>query len=197
MYNGSRIVVARTRRSPDSGRDTVSLFFKLVANQQSRACHRQDLTVAAAVDGPRIVGFQIIGFDWRYVNVSLGAGGTASVLKDGSGWGAEGRQRYAAILVAAMRQVAAEPEGAFTKKRPDLRSGLRSFHIRYARSTPAAKVRRPVHVLYCRVAEKGDLKNVSANSIAIDSFGATRTSRHMPHGEGAYAEGWPDRGRRP
>jgi plasmid stabilization system protein ParE len=29
-------------------------------------------------------------------------------------WGAEGRQLYAALMVAAMRQVAAEPEGVLT-----------------------------------------------------------------------------------
>ena len=48
-------------------------------------------------------------------------------------WGAEGRQRYAAVLAAAMRQVAAEPDGLLTRKRPDLRTGIRSFHVRYAR----------------------------------------------------------------
>ena len=71
-------------------------------------------------------------------------------------WGAEGRQRYAAVLAAAMRQVAAEPDGPLTKNRPDLRSGIRSFHVRHARrSAQGAKVRRPVHVLYYRVAEEG------------------------------------------
>jgi len=71
-------------------------------------------------------------------------------------WGAEGRQRYATVLVTAMRQVAAEPDGPLTRKRPDLRSGIRSFHVRYARRSAAgAKVRRPVHVLYYRVAEGG------------------------------------------
>jgi toxin ParE1/3/4 len=76
-------------------------------------------------------------------------------------WGAEGRQRYAALLVAAMRQVAHEPEGSLTKKRPELGSGLRSFHIRSARRTPAAaKIRRPVHVLYYRVARDGVIEIV-------------------------------------
>jgi toxin ParE1/3/4 len=71
-------------------------------------------------------------------------------------WGAEGRQRYAAVLAASMRQVAAEPDGPLTRKRPDLRSGIRSFHVRYARrSAEGAKVKRPVHVLYYRVAEEG------------------------------------------
>jgi len=76
-------------------------------------------------------------------------------------WGAEGRQRYAAVLAAAMRHVAAEPDGPLTRKRPDLRSGIRSYHIRYARrSAEGAKVRRPVHVLYYRVAEEGVIEIV-------------------------------------
>jgi toxin ParE1/3/4 len=76
-------------------------------------------------------------------------------------WGAEGQQRYAAVLAAAMRQVAAEPDGPLTRKRPDLRSGIRSFHVRHARgSAEAAKVRRPVHVLYYRVTHKSVIEIV-------------------------------------
>jgi toxin ParE1/3/4 len=70
-------------------------------------------------------------------------------------WGTEGQQRYAAVFAAAMRQVAAEPYGPLSRKQSDLRSGVRSFHLRYARrSDEDAKVRRPVHVLYYRVAEE-------------------------------------------
>lgn len=77
------------------------------------------------------------------------------------GWGPEGQQRYAAVLAAAMRHVAAEPEGPLTKKRPDLRAGIRSFHVRHARrSAEAAMVRRPAHVLYYRVAQKGVIEIV-------------------------------------
>ena len=76
-------------------------------------------------------------------------------------WGAEGRQRCAAVLAAAMRQVADQPEGPLTKKRPELRSGIRSFHVRYTRrSAEAAMVRRPVHVLYYRIAQKGVIEIV-------------------------------------
>jgi toxin ParE1/3/4 len=76
-------------------------------------------------------------------------------------WGAEGRQRYAAVFAAAMRQVADQPEGPLTKKRPDLRSGIRSFHVRYTRrSGEDARVRRPVHVLYYRVAQEGVIEIV-------------------------------------
>jgi toxin ParE1/3/4 len=76
-------------------------------------------------------------------------------------WGAEGRQRYAAVLIAAMRQVAAEPEGPLTRKRPELRSDLRSFHVQSARRpAQAAKGRKPVHVLYYRIAAKGVIEIV-------------------------------------
>ena len=89
-------------------------------------------------------------------------------------WGAEGRRRYAAVLVAGMRQVAAEPDGPLTSKRPDLRSGIRSFHVRYARrSAEGAKVRRPVHVLYYRVAEQGVIEIVRVLHERMDP------SRHL------------------
>ena len=74
-------------------------------------------------------------------------------------WGTEGRRRYAALLAAAMRQVAAAPNGPLTRKRPDLRSGICSFHVRYAcGSAEGVQVRRPVHVLYYRVAEEGAIE---------------------------------------
>ena len=71
-------------------------------------------------------------------------------------WGAEGRRRYAAILAAAMRKAAAEPEGPATRERSELSLGIRSLHIRHARGDDLdAKVRRPVHVLYYRSIESG------------------------------------------
>jgi len=76
-------------------------------------------------------------------------------------WGTEGRQRYAAVLAAAMRQVADQPEGPVTKKRPELRSGIRSFHVRHTRrSAEDARVKRPVHILYDRVAQEGVIEIV-------------------------------------
>jgi toxin ParE1/3/4 len=76
-------------------------------------------------------------------------------------WGVEGRRRYAAILAAAMRKVAAEPEGPTTRDQGALIHGIRSFHLQNARaSDPDAKVRRPVHVLYYRVLRAGLLEIV-------------------------------------
>jgi toxin ParE1/3/4 len=89
-------------------------------------------------------------------------------------WGAEGRQRYAAVLAAAMRQVADQPEGPLTKKRPELRSGIRSFHVPHTRrSAEDATVRRPVHVLYYRVAQEGAIEIIRVLHEKMDP------SRHL------------------
>jgi len=66
-------------------------------------------------------------------------------------WGPEGRHRYTALIDAAMRQVADEPEGAATRDRNVLHRGTRSLHLRHVRANPSeAKVKNPVHVLYYR-----------------------------------------------
>ena len=89
-------------------------------------------------------------------------------------WGTDGWYRYAAVLADAMRQVADDPEGPHTKKRTELRSGVRSFHVRYARrSADTATVRRPVHVLYYRVADEGVIEIVRVLHERMDP------SRHL------------------
>jgi len=76
-------------------------------------------------------------------------------------WGAEGRRRYAAALAGAMREVVSRPEGPLTRSRTELAAGLRSFHIRYAPANESAsQVRRPVHVLYYRIASEGVIEIV-------------------------------------
>ena len=71
-------------------------------------------------------------------------------------WGTEGRRRYAILLAAAMRIIAADPEGPLTHTRQELLPGLRSFHLRHVRGdAPQAKVRKPVHALYYRALQPG------------------------------------------
>ena len=66
--------------------------------------------------------------------------------------GKEGRIRYRACLTAAMRRVAADPEGRSTVDRSELVPGVRSFHIRHSRDeSREAPVANPVHVLFYRV----------------------------------------------
>jgi toxin ParE1/3/4 len=67
-------------------------------------------------------------------------------------WDAQAHGRYRALLVAAMRKVASDPDGPTTRSRDEVAPAVRSFHIRHARDhAPQAEVRRPVHVLYYRV----------------------------------------------
>src|SRR5208282_2516358 len=47
--------------------------------------------------------------------------------------GRDAGARYAAVLLAAMRRVAEDPEGRSTSDRSELRPGIRSFHVRHSR----------------------------------------------------------------
>jgi toxin ParE1/3/4 len=70
-------------------------------------------------------------------------------------WGIEGRVRYAAILAAALRKVAEDPEGPAIRDRSELMPGIRSFAIRHALVAAKTRVKRPVHVLYYRALQPG------------------------------------------
>jgi toxin ParE1/3/4 len=63
-------------------------------------------------------------------------------------WGDDGQARYRALLEAALRAIASDPEGPLTRDRGLLGDRLRSFHLRHARH--AHGVHDPVHVLYYR-----------------------------------------------
>lgn len=70
--------------------------------------------------------------------------------------GRDARERYAALILAALRRVAKAPEGRSTAARPDLRPGIRSFHIRHCRNEcQKAPVGNPVHMIYYRAIEPG------------------------------------------
>lgn len=64
-------------------------------------------------------------------------------------WGDDARERYAALLVAAMRMIARDPSGAATKVRDELFPGVRSLHIRFAGRRRL--VQQPVHVVFFRL----------------------------------------------
>jgi toxin ParE1/3/4 len=70
-------------------------------------------------------------------------------------WGIDGRRRYAAVIAAGMRKVAAEPHGPTTRDRAELSRGMRSFHLRHAPAGKAEKVKAPAHVLYYRAVRPG------------------------------------------
>lgn len=70
--------------------------------------------------------------------------------------GPEARRRYRALLTAALRRIASDPEGLSTIDRSELTTGLRSFHIRHSRAeSDDEPVRDPVHVIFYRAHEPG------------------------------------------
>jgi toxin ParE1/3/4 len=80
----------------------------------------------------------------------------AILSRSGERHGKEARSRYRACLTAAMRRIAADPEGRSTIDRTDLVPGVRSFHIRHSRAeSREPPVADPVHVIFYRVTEPG------------------------------------------
>ena len=70
--------------------------------------------------------------------------------------GKEARIRYRACLTAAIRRVAADPEGRSTADRSELAPDIRSFHVRHSRDeSREVPVANPVHVIFYRVAQPG------------------------------------------
>lgn len=97
-------------------------------------------------------------------------------------WGEDGRARYAALLAAAMRSIAAAPEAPATRDRAELVPGVRSFHVRQVRG--AHGVKTPVHVLYFRVTSSSVIEIVRVlhermePSLHLPSKKAPRPHKH-------------------
>jgi toxin ParE1/3/4 len=81
------------------------------------------------------------------------------------------RIRYRACLTAAMRRVAADPNGLVTVDRADLLPGIRSFHIRHSRDeTREAPVANPVHLIFYRVIQPGIVEIVRVLHEGMEPF---------------------------
>ena len=68
-------------------------------------------------------------------------------------FGEAARRRYESLIVAALRDVATQPERPGSITRPELGAGVRSWHLRLSRDhvvTGAEPVRRPRHFLVYR-----------------------------------------------
>lgn len=69
-------------------------------------------------------------------------------------FGEAARERYAALIATAVRDVAAAPEGAGSADRSELGEGVRSWHLRQSRDHASGPmVRRPRHVVFYAVDE--------------------------------------------
>jgi toxin ParE1/3/4 len=91
----------------------------------------------------------------RYRLSALAKADIAALLtRSGERHGKEARTRYRACLAAAMRRIAADPEGRSTVDRAELVPGVRSFHIRHSRDeSREPPVANPVHVIFYRVVD--------------------------------------------
>jgi toxin ParE1/3/4 len=68
-------------------------------------------------------------------------------------FGGAARERYGALIVTALRDIAAEPDRPGSKERPELGKGVRSWHLQLSRErarTPSGIVLRPRHFLIYR-----------------------------------------------
>lgn len=81
----------------------------------------------------------------------------ASILRtSGERHGSQARMRYRALLSAALRRIAGDPNGILTMERTELGVGIRSFHIRHSRDDSAEPpVGNPVHVIFYRAPAQG------------------------------------------
>ena len=71
-------------------------------------------------------------------------------------FGVEARERYQALIAAAIRDVASRPDDVGHVPRPELGDGVFSWHLSQSRQrSRGGVVRRPRHFLICR--REGDL----------------------------------------
>ena len=69
-------------------------------------------------------------------------------------FGEAARQRYAALLIAAMRDIAAQPDRVGSSLRPEIGAGVRSWHLRLSRKrgrTDSGLVQQPRHFVIYRI----------------------------------------------
>ena len=75
----------------------------------------------------------------------------AALKRSVEGFGVPGRRRYEALILAAIRDVAADPARPGSRDRPDLGPGVRAYHLAHSRERARSAegvVRNPRHVLF-------------------------------------------------
>lgn len=96
-------------------------------------------------------------------------------------FGEVARQRYEALLLASLRDIAADPERPGSVDRPEFGDTVRSYHLRHSRDhgrTARGRVHRPRHLLLYRVARPG---LIGIGRVLHDAMEA---ERHLPGGYG-------------
>ena len=91
------------------------------------------------------------------------------------------RRRYEALLITALRDLAADPGRNGTIPRPELGESVRSYHLRHSRDrarTAEGMVREPRHLLLYRVV-RPDI--IGIGRVLHDSM---EPERHLPEDYG-------------
>jgi toxin ParE1/3/4 len=95
-------------------------------------------------------------------------------------FGEAARQRYEALLIAAIRDLAENPARPGSQARPELGENARCWHLRSSRDrarTDQGIVRRPRHFVIYRVS---DATTITIGRILHD---AMELERHLPKGK--------------
>lgn len=92
-------------------------------------------------------------------------------------FGGTARTRYAALITAALRHIAGDPDRIGVKRRDELGKGYRSYHLQYSRGRGATQyglVRRPRHLILFRLAAPDTVDVARVWHDAMD------IARHLP-----------------
>lgn len=96
-------------------------------------------------------------------------------------FGALARQRYAALIAAALQDLAVDPGRFGARQRPELAAGVSSYHLHFSRRHVAATVgwvQRPRHLLLFRLEPDGVM---AVGRLLHD---AMELARHLPADDG-------------
>jgi toxin ParE1/3/4 len=101
------------------------------------------------------------------------------LARSAAAFGPQARERYERLLAAALEDIAADPERAASKARDDLRPGLRSYHLAFARKQARGRgrtVARPRHFVLYRIAGvRVDIVRVLHDAMDL--------AEHVPEGD--------------
>lgn len=92
-------------------------------------------------------------------------------------FGPAARRRYQALVIAALRAIAAEADRTGSIDRPELGEGVRSYHLRHSRDSAQTRdgiVRRPRHLLLYRCSRPA---LIEVGRVLHD---AMEVERHLP-----------------
>ncbi|KTC29409.1 plasmid stabilization protein ParE [Pseudomonas sp. ABAC61] len=86
-------------------------------------------------------------------------------------FGDQARQRYQALILAALQALAGMPYRIGSHDRDELTPGLRSYHLIYSRQQakhPHGTIKSPRHIVFYRVANDGVIEVVRLLHDAMD-----------------------------